>query len=416
MARRIEITSKPDCCGCAACEAACPMGCISMKFDEEGFKYPKIDAGRCVDCGRCAVACPLVGEHDHEGTLPVCAAYAATNRNEEVRAKSTSGGAFDAMARAIIGDGGIVVGARYDDILRVVHDVATTMEEVSAFYGSKYVQSDLVANGVYRRVRGACEKGTPVLFSGTPCQVQGLRSFLGRDYPNLITCDFVCRAVAAPRVWESYLRDLESKHNSAPVDAMFRNKTYGYHSGTMKVEFKDGSTYYGSGRVDPMHKAFFANLVSRPSCYECHFRRPERVSDFTIFDCWSYSKLTGHADDDLGHTHLWVRSEKAMAMIPRLCERLRLEKIDFCESLVGDGVMATRNISRNPSREAFLAYFEEHGISAAVQHFIPVTLKDRLLERSKALLHRLGVLDTVAKAKRAMKMRKGTSGGREKIA
>ena len=412
MAKKIEITRKSDCCGCAACEAACPVGCIAMEFDEEGFKYPEIDTVRCVDCGRCAGVCPLVDDHDCEGSVPVCVAYAATNRDVAIRAMSTSGGAFDAMARAVIGDGGIVVGARYGEGLRVVHDIATTTEEASAFYGSKYVQSDLVENGIFRRVREACEAGTPVLFSGTPCQVQGLRTFLGCDHPSLVTCDFVCRAVPTPREWESYLRDMEHKHNSKPVSAVFRNKTYGYHSGTMKIEFENGDVYYGSGRVDPMHKAFFADLISRPSCYECRFRRPERTSDFSIFDCWSYSKLTGCEDDDLGHTCLWVRTDKAMKMLPKLQERLNLAEVDFGEALAGDGVMATRDISHNPNREAFLAYSAEHGITAAVQKFIPVTLKDRLVEKSKGFLYRAGVLETISKAKRARKM--GKSGVEER--
>lgn len=406
MYQRIEIICKSDCCGCGACEAACPLGCISMEFDEEGFKYPKVDADRCVDCGRCARACPLADGHDVEGTFPVRAAYAATNRDDAVRAKSTSGGAFDAIARVVIEDGGIVVGVRYDEGLRVVHDVASTVEEASAFYGSKYVQSDLVENDVFRRVREACEAGTPVLFSGTPCQVQGLRTYLGRDYPGLITCDFVCRAVPAPREWESYLRDMESKYHSKPIAAVFRNKTYGYHSGTMKLTFEDGREYYGSGRVDPMHKAFFADLISRPSCYECRFRRPERSSDFTIFDCWSYSRLTGCEDDDLGHTHLWLRTDKAMALLSRLKQRLDLYEVNLDEVLAGDGVMATRDISRNLDREKFLAFSREHGITAAVKKFIPVTFRDRLLERSKSLLYRFGMLDTLSKARRMRKMKK----------
>ena len=402
--KRIEISKKADCCGCAACEAACPVGCIRMEFDEEGFKYPSVDSSLCVDCGKCSRACPLVSDHDLLGALPVAAAYAVTNRDEEVRARSTSGGAFNAIASIVIEDGGIVVGARYGEGLKVVHDIATTMEEVSQFYGSKYVQSDLSENDVYRHVRKACETGVPVLFSGTPCQVQGLLTYLGRDYPGLLTCDFVCRAVPAPLVWESYLNDMKSKYGSKPVAAVFRNKTYGYHSGTMRLAFENGKVYYGSGRIDPMHKAFFADLISRPSCYECRFRRPERSSDFTIFDCWSYSKLTGHEDDDLGHTHLWARTDKAMSLFPRLIERLELLEVDYSKVLSGDGIMATQNISCNPNREAFLTYSRENGITAAVQKFIPVTLLDNMLEKSKGVLYRVGVLEALSKLKPTGKM------------
>lgn len=410
--KRIEIAKKADCCGCAACEAACPVGCIRMEFDEEGFKYPSVDTSLCIDCGKCSMACPLVSDHDCLGALPVAVAYAATNRDEGIRARSTSGGAFNAIASIVIGDGGIVVGARYGDGLKVVHDIAATMEEVSQFYGSKYVQSDLSENEVYRHVRKACETGVPVLFSGTPCQVQGLRTYLGPDYPGLLTCDFVCRAVPAPLMWESYLNDMKLKYGSKPVAAVFRNKTYGYHSGTMKLSFENGKVYYGSGRIDPMHKAFFADLISRPSCYECRFRRPERSSDFTIFDCWSYSKLTGCKDDDLGHTHLWAHTDKAMAMLSRLYDYLDLVEVNFDAVLDGDGVMATHSISRNPDREVFLAYSREHGITAAVQKFIPVTFLDRVLEKSKGALHRLGVLEALSKVKHSKTLeRRDTAGG-----
>lgn len=412
--KRIEIAKKADCCGCAACEAACPVGCIRMEFDEEGFKYPSVDTSLCIDCGKCSMACPLVSDHDCLGALPVAVAYAATNRDEGIRARSTSGGAFNAIASIVIEDGGIVVGARYGEGLKVVHDIATTMEEVSQFYGSKYVQSDLSENEVYRHVRKACETGAPVLFSGTPCQAQGLHTYLGRDYPGLLTCDFVCRAVPAPLMWESYLNDMKLKYGSKPLVAVFRNKTYGYHSGTMKLSFENGKVYYGSGRIDPMHKAFFADLIGRPSCYECRFRRPERSSDFTIFDCWSYSKLTGCEDDDLGHTHLWAHTDKAMAMLPRLYDYLDLVEVNFDAALDGDGVMATHSISRNPDREAFLAYSRKHGITAAVQKFIPVTFLDRVLEKSKGALHHLGVLEALSKVKHSKTLeRQGTAGGRD---
>ena len=413
MTRHIEITRKEDCCGCGACEASCPVDCITMEFDTEGFKYPVINADRCIDCGRCTKACPIIGDNANLGALPVAKALTAANRDEAVRAASTSGGVFFALATAIISDGGIVAGARYENDLSVVHDIASTVEEASAFRGSKYVQSDLTKHDVYRRVKESLNSGAPVLFSGTPCQVQGLRTYLGKDYPSLVTCDFVCRAVPSPCEWRSYLRDMEVKFNSKPVVAVFRNKTYGYHSGSMKVEFENGTVYYGSGRVDPMHKAFFADLISRPSCYECRFRRSERSSDFTIFDCWSYSKLTGCEDDDLGHTHVWVRTEKAAELLSKVGGQLEMRDVDISQVLASDGIMAVRNISCNPNREAFLAYSSEAGITAAVQKFIPITPKDLLVERSKGLLHRLGLLEAMAKAKRSRKMDKIQLGERD---
>lgn len=401
MTTHIIIEDKASCCGCGACAAACPKNCISMKFDDEGFAYPSLDECCCIECGLCVQVCPLVADHASFGAKSVEIAYAATSTNEKARKISTSGGVFDAFVRATIERGGIVIGARFDEHFKVVHDLRTTVEGSTAFYGSKYVQSDLSANDVYRRAQNALKAGTWVLFSGTPCQVQALKMYLGKEYSNLITCDFVCRAVPAPLAWEVYLREMCAKYASAPKSVVFRNKTYGYHSGTMKIEFENGKAYYGSGRIDPMHKAFFANLISRPSCYKCPFRRTQRSSDFTIFDCWSYADLTGMHDDDLGHSHLWVHTNKGIALIPRLKNDLDLIEVDLDSVVATDGKMAVQDIRPNRSREAFLPYIYQHGFEAAVQRFIPVTIKDKAIEVAKGVLYKVGILSAFSKAKRS---------------
>lgn len=413
MAVCIEIQRKEDCCGCGACEAACPKRCITMRFDDEGFEYPFVDGSACVGCGICVKACPVSGDHAKTGAMPVAYAYAATNNDSAIRAVSTSGGVFNVIATAIMEQGGTVIGACFNDSLEVVHDFASTPEEAQRFCGSKYVQSDLMANDVYRRVRTLCKDGLPVLFSGTPCQVQGLLRYLGRSYDNLFTCDFVCHAVPSPYVWRTYLDEIESSRGSRPVYAVFRNKTYGYHSGTMKICFADGSAYYGSGRVDPMHKAFFASLSTRPSCHECQFRSPERASDFTLFDCWSYSRLTGMEDDDLGHSHLWVRSEKGAALLERRAKGLDMVEVSLSDVLATDADMAVRDPERNPNREVFLALCRKKGLDVAIDRFAPVGLGDHLVERCKGFLHRMGVLEALSKAKRSARTKKKEQSLRE---
>ena len=200
MAKHIEIVDKVQCCGCSACMAACPKQCIAMEYDGEGFKYPVIDESACIDCGKCISVCPLTESNCRVGLEPVKRAFAVSNRDQSIRASSTSGGAFAALAKMVLDAGGIVVGARFDEGFHVIHDIADSGEGTSVFYGSKYVQSDLVEKDIYRKVRDACEQNVPVLFSGTPCQTHGLRTFLGGDYPGLYVCDFVCRAVPSPLV------------------------------------------------------------------------------------------------------------------------------------------------------------------------------------------------------------------------
>ncbi|MBR3258927.1 MAG: Coenzyme F420 hydrogenase/dehydrogenase, beta subunit C-terminal domain [Eggerthellaceae bacterium] len=403
MAKHIEIVDKVQCCGCSACMAACPKQCIAMEYDGEGFKYPVIDESACIDCGKCVSVCPLTESNRRAGFQPVKRAFAVSNRDQSIRASSTSGGAFAALAKMVLDGGGIVVGARFDGEFHVIHDFAENSEGVSAFYGSKYVQSDLAEKDIYRKVHDACEQNVPVLFSGTPCQTHGLRTFLGRDYPGLYVCDFVCHAVPSPLVWEAYLHAKEASAGSKAVEVVFRNKTYGYHSGTMKIAFANGSVYYGSARVDPMHKAFFADVISRPSCYRCHFRTTERSSDFTIFDCWSYEQLTGREDDNLGHSHLWVHTEKGLQAIERFSPWLDMVPVDPNAAVAADGVMATRDIACNPLRDEFMAACLADGLESSVTSCFPVTGKDRLIEKCKGVLYRIGVLSVLSRAKRRRK-------------
>lgn len=403
MASPIEITNKAKCCGCSACYAACPNNCISMKPDDEGFDYPQVDRSACIECGKCVKACPLVKGHELLGAESVRLAFAVANKDEAVRASSTSGGAFDALVKATLAKGGLVVGARYDKDMQVLHSMADTEKESSLFYGSKYVQSNLIHEDVFRKTEEALKLGRTVLFSGTPCQVQGLRVFLGKEYSNLLTVDFICRAVPSPRIWNEYLYYMESKYKSKVQKVTFRNKTYGYHSGTMKIVFDNGKVYYGSGRVDYMHKAYFSDLISRPSCYDCAFRHVERSSDFTLFDCWSFKKHTGLPDDDLGHTHLWVHSAKGAFLLDSLNDTLVMEKVSFVDVVKDDGVMATQNIAMNDKRPDFMNICFSEGIHNAVKNVIPVSKFDYFLESIKGALSSMGVLSALSKVKRARK-------------
>jgi coenzyme F420-reducing hydrogenase beta subunit len=199
----IHLTEKTDCCGCNACVQSCPKDCITMQEDNEGFLYPAIDLETCIDCSLCEKVCPEIHQKEVRKPLQV---YAAKNRNEEVRLQSSSGGIFTLLAEKIIEEHGVVFGARFDENWAVIHDYTETIEGLASFRGSKYVQSRI--GETFSQAKQFLKSGRKVLFSGSPCQIAGLKLFLKKDYENLLTIDFVCHGVPSPKVWRKYIMQL----------------------------------------------------------------------------------------------------------------------------------------------------------------------------------------------------------------
>ena len=201
----IQLNSKYDCCGCSACAQSCPKECIIMRADEEGFLYPQIDTDTCINCGLCERVCPVINQSLPQKPHSV---YAAKNKNEDIRLKSSSGGLFTLLAERTINNGGVVFGAKFNDDWSVIHDYTETIDGIKIFRGSKYLQSN--TNICYKSVRKFLKEGRKVLFSGTPCQIAGLHLFLNKEYPNLTTVDIICHGVPSPLVWHKYVGLLNS--------------------------------------------------------------------------------------------------------------------------------------------------------------------------------------------------------------
>ena len=196
------ICSKELCTGCGACYNICPVQCINMEADEEGFDYPFIELDKCIDCRKCQSVCPMINSakfHD-ETELTV---YACWNKDESVRYNSSSGGVFTALAEAIIEDDGVAYGAAYDESMIVRHIAIDNKHDVKKLRGSKYVQSDI--GRTYSDIKTKLVEGKKVLFSGTPCQVAGLKNFIGEKSGNLITCDILCKGVSSPGLFNKYV-------------------------------------------------------------------------------------------------------------------------------------------------------------------------------------------------------------------
>lgn len=318
--KHIIINDKERCCGCTACYSACPQNAIGMFEDEEGFQYPKVDKNKCIDCGLCIQRCPLhTGNHAPETQY----FYAVKHRQETVRAASSSGGVFSALAENIIGRSGIVYGAAYDADFNVCH-IRTCGDDWKKLRSSKYVQSNM--GDTFSHVKEDLKEGNDVLFTGTPCQIAGLKKYLsGVDTTKLLTVDLICHGVPSPGVWQDYLKTLKKKSTQEIGKINFRNKEgCGWHRSTLRIESPTGEVI-----VEQSHKEgffsqlFFNHLIIRPSCFSCQYANINRVGDITIGDYWGVENAHPELDDNKGLSLVMANTPKgrnALEAVNSACE------------------------------------------------------------------------------------------------
>lgn len=391
----IQIDDKKQCCGCTACESICPQKAITMLPDEEGFFYPHVDDKECVGCGLCVKTCPIVNSYNSD-TKP--RGYIVRNNDKKILKDSTSGGVFTAIANFVLDKHGIVYGVGYDSGMRVTYKKAEKKSEIAEMRGSKFVQSDMT--GIYKDVKQVLVAGRVVLFTGTPCQVAGLISFLRKKPDNLYCVDFICRGVASPKLWENYLHLMQEKYKSAILFVKFKNKTYGYHATTMKVDFQNGKTYKASGRTDPMMKAYVNELASRPSCAECSFKSERHISDLTMFDCYNYSLITGQKDDNKGYSSLFVNSSIGEMIIKSIENDIEMITVDYQELTKWNGVMVCKSAKPHSKRDEFYANILSMSIHEAINKVMPITKKDCFVEWSKGIINKIGLIQVLKKFKK----------------
>lgn len=394
----ITDNEKNNCCGCTACVNICPQQAIKMVEDFEGFLYPQVDAQKCVNCGLCDKVCPILNK-SNKNNIELEEAYSLRCKNREVLKSSTSGGFFTPLAEYVINKNGIVYGVGFDKNLKVCHKSAENKNDIQEFRGSKYVQSYL--GEIFKNVKENLNNSKLVLFSGTPCQVEGLKRFLMRDYDNLITVDLICHGTPSPKLWKKYVEFQEKRYNSKIMQVSFRNKTYGYHSGTMKLVFENGKVYYGSARVDYMLKSFFKEISSRPSCYNCKFKSKNHISDFTIYDCWSIEKLNASIkDDDLGYTNIIVNSLKGKKILDTIKNQFEIYPVELDKQIKYDGIMVEKSAVPNEKRAFYYLGLNENGIEKNVKTYINVTKKDYIIEKVKIILYKTKILNFLKKIRK----------------
>ena len=400
----IELANKVDCCGCSACEQICPKQCIMMKPDEEGFLYPVINKEICIDCGRCEKVCPVLNKKQGHSLLD---AYAFNNVNNQERYDSASGGFFSAISKYLVRQNGVVFGAAYNSEVKVVTSFTDKEEELWKFRNSKYVQSEVKDS--YKEAKKLLLLGKKVLFSGTPCQIQGLLNFLGKEYENLYTMDFVCHGVPSPKVFEKYKVYIQQKYGSNLVTYQFRTKRKGYNGksyGCANIELGDGRTLHTEDTKGSdlfMSKSFFEEVCSRPSCHVCRFKDKERNCDFTVFDCWSVQKIAPNLSDDKGTTLLVVNTQKGKDLFEKASDFYQVNKVDLDKAIMLDGLMMLHSVPAHPLRNAFLLDLDRMSVEDLTKKYLTPKGMKRVKIFIRDITERLGLLRYIRYVKYALK-------------
>ena len=401
----IHIEEKSKCCGCNACVQRCPKHCIVMREDEEGFLYPVVDESSCINCGLCERVCPVLNQGEERKPLKV---YAAKNKDEEIRMQSSSGGIFTLLAEQIIQEGGVVFGARFDENWEVIHDYTETIEGLAPFRGSKYVQSRI--GDTYQQAESFLKQGRKVLFTGTPCQIAGLKLFLRKDYENLLTVDFVCHGVPSPGVWRKYLEELIARQGDGKNSVLshakpsflnsvrdisrieFRNKRLGWKkfSFALTLSVPDGHGAKNTVLLsEPYNKnifmrGFLADLYLRPSCYACPVKRGKSNSDIILADFWNVDKVLDDIDDDKGISSILINTNLGEECF----EYLNLYKrwVDF-NSVLLYNVAYINSAPLSEKRNMFYTNLKNNKtVIKSIKKLLHVSFSQRIRNRLKRLL------------------------------
>lgn len=404
------VKDKVDCCGCASCVQVCPKKCLSMKEDEEGFLYPIKDEQSCIDCGLCEKACPLKNQQDKLQCKDV---YAVMNLDEQERMASSSGGVFIKLAKYILKQNGVVFGAVFNEKYEVCHVAASSEEQLIPMLGSKYLQSRI--GNTYKETLTYLKENRLVLFTGSPCQIKGLYSFLrNKKYVNLITMDFLCHGVPSPSVWKRYFEEnfvgertnpplaevgknfvLKTSLNvNSPIgEVKFRDK---FESGWKKYRFvvRQKSAFKADKNIvllsniyydNPYMKGFLSDLYLRPSCYECRCKNGVSHSDITIGDYWGVKEVDKELDDDRGLSVVMLNTEKGQELFSHL-KGLRSKQIFLDNAKRLNGGFSEHTIP-HPKRNLFFSLINKkmYRVDKAVEKCLKRTLIDKIFERLKML-------------------------------
>jgi len=380
----INIIKKQDCCGCYACYNICPQKCISMLADDEGFWYPVVDIEECTDCGLCEKVCPILNKKIAEN-CPV--AYACINKEDNIREQSSSGGVFTVIAERVIVNNGVVFGAGFDGGFNVIHRWTDRMDGLGNFRGSKYVQSCI--GDTYNQVRDFLNQKRQVLFSGTPCQIAGLRSYLGKDYETLICLDIVCHGVPSPKVWQCYKLHIEEIYQAKAQRITFRRKNCSWKLYSLSFSFDNDKEYSQKLTEDIFMQGFLKNLYLRPSCYNCNFKTLNRQSDITLADFWGIENVLPSFDDDRGTSLVLVNSKKGAEIFSSVADKMNYKKVDIDQAILYNP-SAIKSADYNSKRNRFFQELSGSAdISQLIAKYTKISFSRKVYTKVRGLLSRI---------------------------
>lgn len=366
--------NKEECCGCTACFHECSRSAITMVTDDEGFLYPEINGALCIACKACLKVCPFK-KKNYKSLYPENQTiYGLKHKVDSVRIDSASGGAFTAISDYIIKNNGVVYGAIFNDNYEVIHNQATTFEIRDRMRGSKYVQSSL--DCIFHEIKKLLLNDELVMFSGTPCQVDGLKSYLKKDYNRLITCDIACHGVTSPKVWEAYKHIIQKKYNETISGVAFRCKEKGWKKSALKIELNT-NIYMKNMQEDPYYILFFNHINLRPSCYNCVYTTYHRFSDITLADFWGIERANKEFFDDLGISLVFGNSDKGNELINQIKTDVDLFESDYksCYQAVFD-----KPCKRPVLRDDFWCLYKSDP-ERAILRYGKLTLKEKMIKK-----------------------------------
>lgn len=371
----INITEKKNCNGCSACYSVCPQSCIEMSEDNEGFKYPNVNKDKCVNCNLCEKVCPILNEKT-ENKISEQITYAIYNLNINERLESSSGGIFTLLSKYILNQNGIVIGVAFNGNFKEVnHIIIDKVDDLYRLQGSKYIQSNI--NDIYKEVKKYLNTKRKVLFTGTPCQIGGLISYLGKEYDNLYTQDLICHGCPSTKVWRYYVQYKEYENKDVTKKIFFRDKTYGWKMYSVLFKFSNNTKYLQDLNHDIYMKGFLTNLYLRPSCYDCKFKTKSRQSDITLADFWGIENVFPEMDDDKGTSLMWIHSEKGLNLFDKIKDNCKYISVNIDDALKYNP-SAIQSVPYNTKRDIFFNKLNDKNICYLIEKYTKVSLYKKI--------------------------------------
>lgn len=373
MAVVIVTKNKKKCNGCGACKQICPRQCISMEEDSEGFLYPQIDNKKCIHCNLCDKVCSELHPFSIQEPL-IC--LAAKNNDTKIKLNSSSGGIFSALAEFTLSKGGIVFGARFDDNWGVVMDYIDTKDDLWKFRGSKYLKCDI--GQTYLQAKSFLEKGLLVLYTGSSCQIAGLKRFLKIDYTNLIAVDYLCHGAPSPLLWKKYLNQIMHGNISKIKEISFKNKKRGWRNFSLIINSEQENIIDDIFSENAYMKAFLSDLSLRPSCYSCSARNGHASSDITIGDHWAINTINPEFDDDMGVSLILVNTIKGIEIFKQL--NINSLKTDFQLSKKWNGAFYPQTEEHLHRKRFFKQLLNTNDVISLIEKELKISFWDHLVK------------------------------------